>query len=48
VPRHLAKTRNFSGAVNLVQQRSPFGTVTGSEDFAYFLEHRPGCFVYLA
>jgi hippurate hydrolase len=23
----------------------PFGTVTGSEDFAYFLEHRPGSFV---
>jgi hippurate hydrolase len=22
----------------------PFGTVTGSEDFAYFLEKRPGCF----
>ncbi len=23
----------------------PFGAVTGSEDFAYFLEHRPGSFV---
>jgi hippurate hydrolase len=23
----------------------PFGTVTGSEDFAYFLERRPGSFV---
>jgi hippurate hydrolase len=23
----------------------PYGTVTGSEDFAYFLEHRPGCFL---
>jgi hippurate hydrolase len=23
----------------------PFGTVTGSEDFAYFLEHKPGSFV---
>jgi hippurate hydrolase len=23
----------------------PFGTVTGSEDFAYFLQHRPGSFV---
>jgi hippurate hydrolase len=24
---------------------SPFGPVTGSEDFAYFLEQRPGCFL---
>lgn len=22
---------------------SPFGPVTGSEDFAYFLQHKPGC-----
>ena len=26
---------------------SPFGPVTGSEDFAYYLEHRPGCFLRL-
>ena len=26
---------------------SPFGPVTGSEDFAYFLQHRPGCFLRL-
>ena len=26
---------------------APFGPVTGSEDFAYFLEHRPGCFLRL-
>jgi hippurate hydrolase len=24
---------------------SPFGPVTGSEDFAFFLQHRPGCFL---
>ena len=24
---------------------SPFGPVTGSEDFAYYLQHRPGCFL---
>ncbi len=24
---------------------SPFGPVTGSEDFAYFLEKRPGCYL---
>jgi hippurate hydrolase len=23
----------------------PFGPVTGSEDFAYFLQHKPGCFL---
>jgi hippurate hydrolase len=23
----------------------PFGPVTGSEDFAYYLQHRPGCFL---
>jgi hippurate hydrolase len=30
-------------------QRSifPFGPVTGSEDFAYYLQHRPGCFLRL-
>jgi hippurate hydrolase len=22
----------------------PFGPVTGSEDFAYYLQHKPGCF----
>jgi hippurate hydrolase len=26
---------------------SPFGPVTGSEDFAYYLQHRPGCFLRL-
>jgi hippurate hydrolase len=26
---------------------APFGPVTGSEDFAYYLEHRPGCFLRL-
>ena len=26
---------------------SPFGPVTGSEDFAYYLEKRPGCFLRL-
>jgi hippurate hydrolase len=26
---------------------SPFGPVTGSEDFGYFLQHRPGCFLRL-
>jgi len=24
---------------------APFGPVTGSEDFAYYLQHRPGCFL---
>jgi hippurate hydrolase len=24
---------------------APFGPVTGSEDFAYYLLHRPGCFL---
>jgi hippurate hydrolase len=26
---------------------APFGPVTGSEAFAYFLQHRPGCFLRL-
>jgi hippurate hydrolase len=26
---------------------APFGAVTGSEDFAYYLQHRPGCFLRL-
>jgi hippurate hydrolase len=26
---------------------SPFGPVTGSEDFAYYLQHKPGCFLRL-
>jgi hippurate hydrolase len=26
---------------------SPFGPVTGSEDFAYYLQQRPGCFLRL-
>ncbi len=26
---------------------APFGLVTGSEDFAYYLQHRPGCFLRL-
>jgi hippurate hydrolase len=26
---------------------SPFGPVTGSEDFAHYLQHRPGCFLRL-
>jgi hippurate hydrolase len=24
---------------------APYGPVTGSEDFAYFLQHKPGCFL---
>ncbi len=32
------------GAQNTI---SPFGPVTGSEDFAYYLEKRPGCFLRL-
>jgi len=27
---------------------SPFGPVTGSEDFAYYLQQKPGCFLRLA
>lgn len=26
---------------------APFGPITGSEDFAYYLQHRPGCFLRL-
>ena len=26
---------------------APYPPVTGSEDFAYFLQHRPGCFFRL-
>ena len=26
---------------------APFGPVTGSEDFGYYLQHRPGCFLRL-
>jgi hippurate hydrolase len=26
---------------------APFGPVTGSEDFAYYLQHKPGCFLRL-
>ena len=26
---------------------APFGPVTGSEDFAYYLQHKPGCFFRL-
>jgi hippurate hydrolase len=29
------------------QVTAPFGPVTGSEDFAYYLQHRPGCFLRL-
>lgn len=37
-------------AIDLVgagQVVSPFGPVTGSEDFGYYLQHRPGCFFRL-
>ncbi len=37
-------------AVELVGQDKvvfPFGPVTGSEDFAYYLQHKPGCFLRL-
>ncbi len=26
---------------------APFGPITGSEDFAYYLQHKPGCFLRL-
>ena len=29
------------------QTITPFGPVTGSEDFAYYLQHKPGCFLRL-
>jgi len=31
--------------VGQAQTIAPFGPVTGSEDFAYYLQHRPGCFL---
>ena len=31
--------------VGAEQVISPFGPVTGSEDFAYYLQHKPGCFL---
>ena len=37
-------------AVELVGEEKvvfPFGPVTGSEDFAYYLQHKPGCFLRL-
>ncbi len=33
--------------VGPAQVVSPYGPVTGSEDFAYYLQHRPGCFLRL-
>jgi hippurate hydrolase len=33
--------------VGSAQVMAPFGPVTGSEDFAYYLQHRPGCFLRL-
>jgi hippurate hydrolase len=33
--------------VGLDKVRAPFGPVTGSEDFAYYLQHKPGCFLRL-
>jgi hippurate hydrolase len=33
--------------VGPAQVIAPFGPVTGSEDFAYYLQHRPGCFLRL-
>jgi len=40
--RGVAETLVGSGQVI-----APFGPVTGSEDFAYYLQHRPGCFLRL-
>ena len=31
--------------VGAEQVIAPFGPVTGSEDFAYYLQHKPGCFL---
>lgn len=33
--------------VGLDKVQAPFGPVTGSEDFAYYLQHKPGCFLRL-
>jgi hippurate hydrolase len=33
--------------VGVNQVIAPFGPVTGSEDFAYYLERKPGCFLRL-
>lgn len=33
--------------VGQAQTIAPFGPVTGSEDFAYYLQHKPGCFLRL-
>jgi len=33
--------------VGQTQTIAPFGPVTGSEDFAYYLQHTPGCFLRL-
>lgn len=33
--------------VGPTQVIAPFGPVTGSEDFAYYLQHKPGCFLRL-
>ena len=33
--------------VGAPQVIAPFGPVTGSEDFAFYLQHRPGCFLRL-
>ena len=40
--RHVAEA-----LVGPAQVIAPFGPVTGSEDFAYYLHHRPGCFLRL-
>jgi len=33
--------------VGVDKVQAPFGPVTGSEDFAYYLQHKPGCFLRL-
>jgi metal-dependent amidase/aminoacylase/carboxypeptidase family protein len=51
--RHLAATRNFDGHLHLVFQLGEDGLVKdpepigASEDFAFFLEKVPGCYVFI-
>lgn len=39
-----AVAEELVGAENVI---SPFPQITGSEDFAFYLQHRPGCFIRL-
>ena len=41
---HLSVAQQLVGKEHTI---APFGPVTGSEDFAYYLQHRPGCFLRL-